>query len=100
MYAMTFRNDFHNTTVTVHLLSQESLTEVQKKRLRRELCGHKGCTCGVVCGPQENETQSYIDTCGGHWDGDFYAGVARQMTRTQRICHSVHSEPSARQGRD
>ena len=49
----TFTNNFHNTEVTVHSKRQNtahhSLSKGQVRKIRKALCGIKGCTCGHDC---------------------------------------------------
>jgi len=51
---ITLRNDFHSRTVRVRIPKYpHTLTPAQAARVRRELCGHRDCTCGVIRGRQE-----------------------------------------------
>ena len=46
-------NDFHNRTVEVRVPNlPHTLSPSQAKRVRRKLCGHADCACGVVRGSQ------------------------------------------------
>jgi hypothetical protein len=45
-------NEFHNTSAIIFAArdpdnNQPILSDYQKKRLKRELCGNKNCTCGL-----------------------------------------------------
>ena len=40
---ITFRNDFHRTEASCRVHGSK-LTMRQTKEIRRQLCGHKGCT--------------------------------------------------------
>jgi hypothetical protein len=51
MKQITFLNDFHYTDVTINIKG-DTLTPSQIKRIKRILCGIKGCTCGTIRGPQ------------------------------------------------
>ncbi len=66
MNSYTIRNDFHNTASTIrceglsHIWNEveikPSLSQI--KKLRRELCGIEGCTCGDdvgARGPQRTD---------------------------------------------
>ena len=46
-------NDFHGTQVQVAVMGRlpYTLTPGQAAKVRRTLCGQKGCACGVVRGP-------------------------------------------------
>jgi hypothetical protein len=61
-------NDFHDTSVRVRgavkrrtfageQIGYISLSQRQAKRVRAKLCGAKGCTCGVVRGPQPSDIE-------------------------------------------
>lgn len=53
---ITLRNDFHNTEVNTRIRDTR-LTRRQLDRIRRSLCGIKGCTCGDSLGsrgPQDD----------------------------------------------
>jgi len=47
------QNTFHNREVAVAIMGElpYTLTRAQAQKVRRVLCGHKDCTCGVVRGP-------------------------------------------------
>jgi len=66
---MVFRNDFHNTIATARAPmvapSTYRLNPWQAKRIRRALCGVKGCTCGGDLGERG---MGYIHTV-KHDDG-------------------------------
>lgn len=49
---VTLRNDFHNSEVRVRAKGQYpyTLTAAQAAKVRRVLCGQRGCACGVVRG--------------------------------------------------
>jgi hypothetical protein len=49
---ITFRNDFHNTEASCRVHG-DKLTSGQTRRLRKQLCGRAGCTCGGIRGPQD-----------------------------------------------
>ncbi len=58
----TIRNNFHDSYVRVLCEGHDSGEEVtispsrsQLRRIRRELCGHDGCTCGGWRGTQATE---------------------------------------------
>ncbi len=44
-------NTIHNTKVRIRAHLGQTLTPAQVRRIRRELCGVRGCTCGVVRDP-------------------------------------------------
>lgn len=46
MSKYTLTNDFHGTKVNVVVDLSGTLSESQIKRIRRTLCGVKGCRCG------------------------------------------------------
>lgn len=62
MFTCTLTNDFHNTKTTVrcealsHFHSEVEIlpTANQLKRIRKELCGTTGCTCGGIRGIQRH----------------------------------------------
>jgi hypothetical protein len=65
MMDLTLTNDFHNTEVTVRLQDRSGLlTPSQTARVRRELCGTAGCSCGIIRGPQ---AEAYY---GHEWEQD------------------------------
>jgi len=49
---VTLRNDFHNREVRVMVKGRYpyTLTAAQAAKVRRVLCGRRGCACGVVRG--------------------------------------------------
>lgn len=50
---ITLRNDFHNTSVNIRANAlPHVIPPSQERRIRRALCGVKGCACGKVRGPQ------------------------------------------------
>ena len=51
---VTLRNDFHNTSVDVRVpCVPYTLSAGQWSRVRQELCGMRGCLCGVLRGDQD-----------------------------------------------
>jgi hypothetical protein len=45
---ITARNEFHGTSVSVRPAQNGSLSLGQVAKIRRELCGMKGCSCRTV----------------------------------------------------
>lgn len=59
---ITIRNDFHNTKTWVD--ASRPMTREKVARIRRKLCGTKGCKCGDSLGgrgPQEDGYAELID---------------------------------------
>jgi len=50
---ITLFNNFHDTQVSIQAEVGDVLTPSQYRRVRRELCGIRGCTCGIVRGYQD-----------------------------------------------
>lgn len=46
MSKFTISNDFHNSTATVKIALGAWLSKSQIARVRAQLCGISGCTCG------------------------------------------------------
>lgn len=54
MMIVVLRNSFHEREVRVRVRSlPHTLSPSQTARVRRELCGHHDCKCGVIRGPQK-----------------------------------------------
>ena len=54
---ITLRNDFHNSETTVRVASlPHTLTPSQVRRVRKALCGNRGCKCGDIRGGQHTRT--------------------------------------------
>lgn len=51
---VTFRNDFHQTEVTLRVVVNDQdfarLSQAQANKAHRVLCGSKSCTCGDEIG--------------------------------------------------
>ena len=48
---ITFTNDFHNTSINLHIYNDYwVLSARQARRAREELCGLSDCTCGGELG--------------------------------------------------
>ncbi len=60
----TLRNDFHNTSCTVNI---GVLSSRQASRVRKILCGIRGCTCGGELG--ERGRQNVRIELTGRWAG-------------------------------
>jgi hypothetical protein len=59
---VTLRSDFHGTNVDVRVPGlPATLTASQTKRVKRELCGVTGCTCGGVRGRQMANDGNLLD---------------------------------------
>lgn len=61
---ITLSNNFHNTEATANVKSYSAKDEyiISKRtarRLRRELCGSKDCTCGDTFGARPNRIEIY-----------------------------------------
>jgi len=66
---ITLRNEFHGSAVNVRVHSVPvTLTASQTKRVYRELCGMRDCTCGGLRGIQQGDGKR-ID-----WDITWEAG--------------------------
>jgi hypothetical protein len=50
---VVLKNDFHNSSVTIRVPADGVLSIGQTKRINRELCGIKECTCGGIRGEQD-----------------------------------------------
>lgn len=63
------RNEFHSREVAVAVMGPlpYTLTQAQAAKVRRKLCGHKDCACGVVRG---RVTDTLGRPLGIHVDGD------------------------------
>ena len=59
---MKLTNDFHHTSVVVHLNGRDFLTAAQARRTRKTLC-IEGCTCGGIAG--ERPAKQYDRQGGG-----------------------------------
>lgn len=46
MQTFTITNDFHNTSAVVRVDDSGVLSDRQRRRVRKVLCGIDGCTCG------------------------------------------------------
>jgi hypothetical protein len=49
---VTLRNEYHGSEVQVAIMGRYpyTLTAAQAAKVRRHLCGQRGCACGVVRG--------------------------------------------------
>jgi len=48
---VTLHNDFHNSKINLRLdPCSQALSKATAQRVRRTLCGVRGCTCGDVLG--------------------------------------------------
>ena len=54
MATIRLRNDFHGSEVGIRVPRglPHTLTPSQVRRVRKELCGNKDCTCGAIRGVQ------------------------------------------------
>ena len=74
MMKYTLKNDFHNSKVKIstsglsHIHNEVELnfSKNQIKRIEKELCGQKDCTCGKIRGPQFTESGKRI-VLGDSW---------------------------------
>lgn len=57
MTTVELRNDFHHSAVRVRATGL--LSEVATRRVYRELCGIRECTCGGIRGPQDGLPEGY-----------------------------------------
>ena len=45
---VTIYNHFHNTRAAIYSAPGRQLTEYQERKLRKQLCGIRGCECGAL----------------------------------------------------
>ena len=73
MRTFTLRNDFHNTSVNVRCQGIQytpyeieiTLSESQKKRTKKALCGVQGCTCSDETGMRGEQDSVYFSNHSG-----------------------------------
>ena len=59
MYKITLTNDFHNTSVTLRMISRFP-TANQVRRAKKALCGFRSCTCSGVLGTRGFQEHAII----------------------------------------
>lgn len=65
MKTVTLYNDFHGTSVRVRT---GDLSKETARRVRRELCGISGCTCGGFLGERGNQRGVLVEPRNGDFD--------------------------------
>lgn len=66
---VTLSNDFHKSSVSIRVDADKLrnpgtgvyLSASQYAKVRRELCGIRGCTCGTIRGPQATDDGRSLD---------------------------------------